>query len=372
MKILIATGIFPPEIGGPAPYAANLGTKLIQAGHIVDLVTFSDVETFEGDTKHPFQIKRIVREDKLSNYAKMFWYLLRNVKKYDVVYSLDWFSLGVPLYFASLITGKKYSVRVGGAYIWEKYLADNHPPVTLREFYEQELFRRYPLMFVLIKLVLKKATHVIFNSQIQAGLYKQYYGISDERISVIYNPVSRIIIPVTRTIPTKEIVFYGRFIAMKNIESLLRAFAKLKDTSYTLVLIGDGPRTETLLDLSKELNLTDRISWYAAMPQQQLYERIINCAYMVLPSWTDISPNQVYECLALGIPFLITKENFLAINEENFLTVDPRSVDDIAEKMNLLTDPKMYEQFMFDLKRIDFTYSWDEALRDHLEIFNNL
>ncbi len=372
MKILIVTGIFPPEIGGPAPYAANLATKLIQAGHIVDLITYSDLETYEGDLKYPFHVTRVLRQGKLSNYARMFWLLFRNIKKYNVVYSLDWFSVGVPLYLASYLKRKRYIVRVGGGYLWERYLAENNPPMPMRAFYEKLLFKKYPIMYFLIRQVLRNAAYVVFNSQTQAELYNRYYEINPESIRVIYNPVTKVLIPVSRTAPTKEIFFVGRFIAMKNIESLLRAFAKLKDTTYTLSLIGEGPRAELLLGLTKELGIADRVTWSGPLPQEELYTRIINCAYVVLPSWTDISPNQIYECMALGIPFLLTKENYLAINEEEFLKIDPTNVDDIAEKMNLLSDPKMYGPFTQELKQIDFSYTWDEAVKDHMRLFNTL
>ena len=40
MRILIATGIYPPDIGGPATYSSLLVRELTARGHFVDVVTY--------------------------------------------------------------------------------------------------------------------------------------------------------------------------------------------------------------------------------------------------------------------------------------------------------------------------------------------
>lgn len=378
MKILIVTGIFPPEIGGPATYAVELGKKMVALGHMVRVVTYSnpDADTAHLDEALPFPVDRIVRqESKLSNYWHCFTYLLKNIRGYDVVYGLDWFSAGFSLYVASRLTFKPYVIRVGGGYMWEKYLAEGNPPVTLKEFYEKGLYAKYRFMYEIIGRVLRGARFVIFNSEEQAHLYNTYYDIPAEKIRVVFNPTELVGTKPVRaagTPPTKEIVFAGRLIVMKNVDSLLAAFAKLKDPAYTLRIIGSGPEEGKLRALAAELGIADRITWNPSMSRTELYSTIINCAYVVIPSWTDISPNQAYECLILGIPFLLTYENYLAINKQLFVKIDPKRVDDIADKMNRLLDPTEYQEFVMEQKVIEFSYTWDEAVKDHLDIFKQI
>lgn len=76
--------------------------------------------------------------------------------------------------------------------------------------------------------------------------------------------------------------------------------------------------------------------------------------------------------MSLRIPFLLTKENYLAINSEEFLKIDPASVDDIAGKVNLLSDDYTYKTFTQQLAQLKFDYSWDAAANDHLELFKKL
>jgi glycosyltransferase involved in cell wall biosynthesis len=377
MKILIATGIFRPELGGPATFAAELASRLSGTATSPTVITYSKKPAYDFDQTYSFPLVRIVRgNSKILNYTKFFFAIAKRVPKYDLVYTLDWFSAGVPVMLACFLTRKKYIVRVGGGYIWEKYLAQGRSPVTLKQFYEKGLYKKYKLMFFMIKKVLKNAQKVIFNSDEQKDLYTKYYNIRPNKTAVIYNPVPEHVFgtiiasyKLRYAERDKELIFAGRFIKMKNIESLIKAFAKLNDQSFTLALIGEGPEEQNLKKLVKELQLENRVSFQPPMNQKDLYRRIANCYCVVIPSWTDISPNQAYECLALGIPFLITKENYLAINKSDFLKIDPASVSDMADKLNYLLDQNSYEDFAKSLSKLKFKRTWQDVLKDHESIF---
>ncbi len=42
MNVLIITGIFPPDIGGPASYVPDIAAALAQRGHKITVITLSD------------------------------------------------------------------------------------------------------------------------------------------------------------------------------------------------------------------------------------------------------------------------------------------------------------------------------------------
>ena len=88
-----------------------------------------------------------------------------------------------------------------------------------------------------------------------------------------------------------------------------------------------------------------------------------------MPSWTDISPNTAYECLSLGIPFLLTTENYLSIRDQIPMMIDPRSVEDMAEKMCLLSEKDAYTNYCAALRAIRFNHDWDNVCDEHLKIF---
>ena len=376
MNILITTGIFAPESGGPATYTPRIARKLTEAGHTVTVITYSDAKEYPEDGEYPFRLIRVVRTGgragKVLNYLRFFKRVLQYSKEADFIYTLDWLAAGLPVALASKLRKKKYVVRVGGGYIWEKYLSKGNEPMPLKEFYALELHKRYKFLFFLIRFVLRNAAHVAFNSIEQARLFGPWYGLYKKRVSVIENPVPEVAPGAERTEATKEIVFAGRLVAMKNVDALLLAFKRAQLQGYTLTIIGDGPEKEHIQDFIQKLAIQNLVTMEDGMPQGALYERIRNCAFAVIPSWTDISPNQAYELLAHDIPFIITTENYLSIREQFPVMFEPGSVQELVEVLKKVTTPSGYTTLVGGLRKIRHTRTWDDALEDHLAIFETL
>src|SRR5688572_8809030 len=60
MRILIATGIFPPDIGGPATYVPQIAAAFAERGHQITVLTLSDHLDGHDDT-YPFRVVRLPR-----------------------------------------------------------------------------------------------------------------------------------------------------------------------------------------------------------------------------------------------------------------------------------------------------------------------
>ena len=97
MRILITCGIFAPESGGPATYAPELASRLIEAGHTVTVLTYSTLASYESDRNYYFKLVRVVRGGRILNRFKFFFAAWKLVPAFDVIYSLDWFAAGVPV-----------------------------------------------------------------------------------------------------------------------------------------------------------------------------------------------------------------------------------------------------------------------------------
>ena len=100
-----------------------------------------------------------------------------------------------------------------------------------------------------------------------------------------------------------------------------------------------------------------------------MLERGKNCRAFILPSWTDISPNQVYECLSIGLPVLATKENYLNIKDLLPEMIDPNSISDISKKLEKLADDAYYSDFVRRFKDISIKHDWDDVVKEHKNIF---
>src|SRR3989344_5644320 len=104
MKVLIATGLYPPEIGGPATHTKLLEEKLPVYGIKVDVVPFRIVRFL------PVGVRHLV-------YA---WHLLRRAYRADVLLAQDTISVGLPAALVSRMTRLQLIVRVPGDYAWEQ------------------------------------------------------------------------------------------------------------------------------------------------------------------------------------------------------------------------------------------------------------
>ena len=125
MKILIATGIFPPEIGGPAEYAKNLQEIWTRQGHAVSVKIFSKFN------KIPTGLRHLV----------YFFYILRKAVSADFIVCLDTFSAALPTVLWAVLFNKKIFLRTGGDFLWETYVERTGDLVLLKDFYNTRIER---------------------------------------------------------------------------------------------------------------------------------------------------------------------------------------------------------------------------------------
>ena len=87
MRILIVTGIFPPDIGGPATYVPEIAKALQERGHEVSVVTTSEPEWLEfNDDEHTFPVYRMNRRRPLGLRSFHFARVIsHHARKADVV-----------------------------------------------------------------------------------------------------------------------------------------------------------------------------------------------------------------------------------------------------------------------------------------------
>lgn len=376
MKVCIITGIFEPESGGPATYAPRIAAELVRMGHTVTLVTYAPRTSGTVVREYPFEVIRVPRGNKILNRIRFFFACLFAVRASDCVYMLDWFAAGVPAMAAAVVCRKSYVVRVGGDYLWEqKYLESGESPITLRQFYESGMHarRKYRFYAASIRQVLSRARHVICNAEEMRDLYVQYWNLDPSRVSVIFNPIPQGSVSRETESSRHEFVFWGRFIVMKNIPTLLRAFAQARiPRDYVLTLIGAGPRRREVEMLIEELSVRDRVTLVPALSQEEVLSRVRGARAFVLPSWTDISPNQVHEALSIGLLSIVTKENFLSIKSQLPRMIDPSSVDDITLALEEVADDVTFAKYREAFLAITIDQSWEKAATDHMAIFERI
>lgn len=300
MKVLIATGLYPPEIGGPATYALLLEDELPKKEVTVTIVPFGWVRHY------PKIIRHIV-------YAYKLWQESRDS---DIIYALDPISVGIPALFVAKLRRKKFLIRLGGDYAWEQGRGRFGLTETLDEYLTGDT--RRPLMVkVLASLqsyVTKRATKVIAPSEYLKSVIIKW-GVLPANIVVIYSALYPLSVEGTKeelhdqlsfTYPT--IISAGRLVPWKGFEVLIEVVAMLKEKypGITLVIAGDGEEHDTLVakaeaeDVATNLRLVGRIS------KDALGASIKGADVFVLNTAYEGLSHQLIEVMDLGTPIVTT------------------------------------------------------------------
>ncbi len=259
MNILLCTGIFPPEIGGPATYTQNLAEELIKRGHKVRVVTYSDNRKPEvGSLKSErsdFPIFRITRSRfKPWHYYKYY----RAVKKYgvdaDVLYAQDSVSAGYPTYLAAKIIKKPYVVKITGDYSWEQAMGRGLTDKLIDEF---QTLLTYPKVIRKMReiqtLVCQKAACVITPSKYLKKIVTGW-GVKEEKIQVIYNAVPEIS-GFNREQERQRmglgeddflVVSAGRPVPWKGFEALKGAVREINNSKIKLEILTNQPHEKLM------------------------------------------------------------------------------------------------------------------------------
>jgi glycosyltransferase involved in cell wall biosynthesis len=370
MNILIASGIFIPEIGGPATYISNLAKEFIKLGHKVSVIAYSDQDSYDIDSDLSYKVFRIKRKNKLSNYFRYYKRLkeLSKNEDFDILYAFDHFSAGIPVSCLAKKVNKPFIIRVGGDFLWEKMVNSGKCNVPLGEYYTMKKSFIEKIYLFIYQFVFNRATKIIFNTQWQKKLYEDNFVLHNKKNIVINNFFIRNKIE-NKNLSSDEIIFAGRFIKVKNLEKLIKAFSKI-ETNKKLVLIGDGPEKAGLQDLAKNYK---NISIEQTLNAKKLAERVSKCYLFILPSLSELSPNTALEALGLAKAVILTKNNGLADElKKYFYLIDPTSIDEITEAIKFLLEDKNYQDFLQKIEQCNFTNSWADITQEHINLFEKI
>ncbi len=149
-------------------------------------------------------------------------------------------------------------------------------------------------------------------------------GIDEEKISVIRNPINKII----DTIDVKKediICYFGRFSREKNLEFLIKAFSCWKEQTkndFKLLLIGEGEEEKFLRKVAAQSDYNKDITFRAFLPADQLMVEIQNAKYFALTSKCyENFPMSVAESISLNIIPIVPNIGGMQESVEGFFKI---------------------------------------------------
>ncbi|MBI4812384.1 glycosyltransferase family 4 protein [Candidatus Falkowbacteria bacterium] len=345
MKIIIATGIFPPDIGGPATYSKIMAEELASRGYEIEVLTFGEADKEEKDAKGFFKKTISGERNILFRYFNYFWELLKDSREAQIIYAFDLLSVGLPAAAVKLLRIKKLIIRLGGDYQWEKALQLGLCADTLKEYYRKKEFGlKEKIIYFLTQFVLRQADSVIFNANLLKDIYVKYRNFPSSKAKVIKNikPVadfSKIEIG-KKNKDYVRVLYAGRFIKARNLLKLIEAFSSaLKNfpvKKITLEIIGEGPEEKIIKEYVRDNDLAGAVKVLPKLTRDELRKKMGESDAVALVSLTEVNPNLISEALAMRKQVILTREcefYYAGLKNKLIRYVDPLKMEDIAEKL---------------------------------------
>jgi glycosyltransferase involved in cell wall biosynthesis len=302
VKVVIVSGIWPPDPGGPASHAPTLADFLAARGHGVEVVTTADTEPearsypiLWASRRSPFRHLRAAA------------LVRRAARRSDVVYATSMVRRAA---LGSRLARRPLVVKLVSDEVFERAAREGRYGGTLDEFQLVAGGARTRFLRVTRNRALRRARHVFCPSAYLRDVALRW-GLDPERVSVLPNPAPEIPPMPSREVLRAElglvgnaIVFAGRLGPQKALGVLLEALVDVPDV--TLAIAGDGPERAGLEASTRELGLDGRVSFLGAVPRDRVLRLCRAADASVLPSAWENFPHTVVEALAVGCPVIAT------------------------------------------------------------------
>jgi glycosyltransferase involved in cell wall biosynthesis len=335
MRILIATGIYPPQVGGVSYYAVSLKEAFEKDGHKVGITTYRLEKLLPTGVRHALFFSRV--------FFRMIFA--------DYVIALDTFSVGWPTTLAGRLLGKKVVIRTGGDFLWESYVERTRDKIPLSKFYAEHkpFTKKEKIIYSFTKKTLHRANIIVFSTEYQRSIFIENYSLEIDKTAIIENFYGE---KRESSRPKKKLFLSaGRNIVWKNFDTLREAFAIAKKQNPAI-----------------ELEISEQVS------RDELMEKISESYAVIVPSiGGEISPNTILEAIMYNKPFLLESENGLMNRIETIgMFFDSLDTDDMAEKILWMSDDSVCSDYKKRVSLFSFTHSYNDIAREFIELYGKL
>jgi glycosyltransferase involved in cell wall biosynthesis len=239
---------------------------------------------------------------------------------------------------------------------------------------------------LVLRSVTRKAKKIIAVSQHTKKDLQKMYGISDERIQVIYNGVSEEFAQRSNTprpdmmkklgIKKPYFLYTGVWRDHKNIVGMIKAFSEMNEDlgeQYNLVITGKhNPSYHEIPDAVRDLKQEENIHLVGLVGDEDLRALYQYALAYVFPSFYEGFGLPPLEAMQCGTPVMASNTSAIpeVCGEGNALFFDPRSTDDMREKMRMLATDASLRQRLVDrgFERVK-NFDWSKMARSVLSIY---
>lgn len=307
-RILLATGIYPPDIGGPSTYTKTLLEEFSKLGHRVRVVSYAD-DTNPGN-KRIFLISR--KQNAFKRYFEYFYTVYKIAVWADIVYIQGPVSEGLPASLACIVRRKKYVMKIVGDYAWEQGKQRFGVKDLMDDFQTKKYSRKVELLRKIEHYTTQKASKIITPSDYLKSIVKQW-GVDEKNIKVVYNSIkelrdlkSKEKLREKYKISNKTILSISRLVEWKGFDTLIELMPEILkiDPEYRLLIIGDGPDKDKLQKAIEKVNLGDKVKLLPRVDHDTVLNYLKACDLFILNTGYEGLSHLIIEAMQVGIPVL--------------------------------------------------------------------
>jgi len=232
------------------------------------------------------------------------------------------------------------------------------------------------------KYSLKQAKKIIAVSKTTKKDIIKSYGISSDKVEVIYNGGIRehIEYPLWKDEETKKnpyILYVGTLQPRKNIETLIKAFEKIKKLypEFKLTIAGKkGWLYDKIFNQVADLGLENDVYFTDYITNNQLVYLYKNAFCFVLPSFYEGFGIPLLEAMSYNCPVIASYSSSLPeVGGDAVLYFDPNNPLDLVEKIKMLKDDKkIRSEFIKKGRKRIKEFSWEKCAKQTLEIIKSV
>ena len=337
MRVLLVSGIWPPDVGGPASHAPAVAAFHRHRGHDVEVVVTAD----GAPGQRPYPVRWTPRRLPVGiRHLHAAALIAARATRVDVVYSTGMF---VRTAIAARATRTPYVLKLTGDPAFERARARGFAGGEVDAW--QRRRGLVPLALAALRdWSVRGASYVYCPSGYLRELAIRW-GAPPERVEVLPNPA-----PAVPELPPRDelrrsfaldgatLAFAGRLTVQKALDVALEAVERTPGVQ--LVVAGDGPERARLQRMSGE-----RVRFVGPLGRDDVLRLLAAADAAVLPSAWENFPHAVVEALAVGTPVIASDVGGVAEvvrDGENGLLVPPGDAAALADAVaRFFSEPEL-------------------------------
>jgi glycosyltransferase involved in cell wall biosynthesis len=293
MKCLLISGIYRPEIGGPATYLPMLAKALIKQSNQVEVITLKNSSAPAQIEYWP--VNYITRDQNLLiRFIKTVILIIRKAKFAEHIFSNG---LIQETAFALLFIKRKSVAKVVSDSVWERAFNNNETSLSVIDFNNSNLKFKHKLQRILLRWSLNRF-EVVTCPSIQLKDIIKNWGVY-KPIEFIPNGVSLVTEKSANT--DFDLITVCRLISLKNIDKIIRASVK---TNTSVAVVGSGPEEYNLRELADSLQAN--VTFFGQLDKNEVSKILLRSKiYLNLSDHEGLSFS-LLEAMSSGLPSIVS------------------------------------------------------------------